>query len=75
MPAPYNINVNDEVEVVLTEAGLEHYNESMHNHAASLRSSRKLRIQLWELMRIFGPMFIMGSRRLPFEDNNIDIQP
>lgn len=66
---PYSVNVNRQVYVKLTAAGvnclrknqpaIEEVHEGWH------------KFQLWELMNIFGPILQMGFNDIPFEDNAI----
>lgn len=65
------INVNDTCRVKLTPAGLKRYFEYNAGCGPVVVNS-EITIQLWELMRIFGPMISMGSQP-SFINNTIEI--
>lgn len=79
----YEINLNDVVEVTLTDKGLQLYKDNVESLTIpnqykyylydNLHTSNEgiiLRIQLWELMNIFGDHLYNGCE-IPFKDNII----
>lgn len=68
------LNLNDKATVRLTPTGrrlwLLHYPDS-----PKLASDQVLCVQLWELMRAFGPAIHMGMGETPFVDNLILTEP
>jgi hypothetical protein len=71
------INLNDYVEVTLTEYGKELYRENFRKYvpdAVDPKISEPMRIQFWELMHIFGPVMYLGNTRMPFHDNRITVR-
>ncbi|MDP2599095.1 MAG: hypothetical protein Q8P49_04680 [Candidatus Liptonbacteria bacterium] len=79
-----SFNVNDEVEVRLTEAGKRIYRQ--HHGEISRKASWNIAIrepqeqegwscfQMWVLMEIFGPHMHMGTPEAPFEENEIRLK-
>ena len=72
---PDSINMNEDVYVRLTLAGLRILLQSdsgerfyRYNYDRRLMA---LRAPLWELMEIFGPHHHMGMGETPFDDNVI----
>lgn len=71
------MNLNDQVEVTLTDFG----RDCLREWCAELGvtpAPREMRpgpvkFQLWFLMQVFGTEFYMGARDLPFENNEITI--
>lgn len=77
------INLNDDVVTELTDAGQQawaEYWKSTHPNGVpdSVKRSAtlpdgKVSFKLWEAMNIFGPHCFMGSTKLPFVENTIEI--
>lgn len=73
------INLNDRVQVNLTEYGKEIYCEYYNKlHLGSLKLLQSELItsqtmQLWELMNIFGSKMSIGMGNVMFENNDIHI--
>lgn len=67
------VNLNDQVEVVLTKFGAKTYNEHLqqYNIASNKKEGDLLIEHLWQLMRIFGPTIMMGMHEVPFKGNTI----
>ncbi len=62
------INLNDKVRVKLTAHG--DIALSMDEYAVDKPDADgNLEMQLWELMRVFGPFMFHGNPNLPFETN------
>jgi hypothetical protein len=71
------VNINEMVEVDLTAQGrlaLYKYEIGIGIpvHTASRMNGKRLRIQLWDLMHVFGPEMVMG-REPCFEGNVIHL--
>lgn len=78
------LNINNRVEVVLTDAGLEMYKDHYRKIDASIpcdtsyftgethRTDKELSTQLWSLFEIFHSSMSMTGSQV-FEDNNITI--
>lgn len=67
------INLNDTVEVTLTEKGAEVYNkylEGSYMYRQGLREQKKagdvLKEQLWHMFQVFGPHIHLGNQA-PFD--------
>jgi hypothetical protein len=79
-----SFNINDEVEVRLTEAGKRIYRQ--YHGEISRKASWGIAIrepqeqegwscfQMWVLMKIFGPHMRMGTPEAPFEENEIRLK-
>lgn len=59
-PSEHVMNVNDMVEVVLTERGLKVLHERDPVVEKFNLTGTTLRTQLWTLMHIFGERMVMG---------------
>ena len=77
-----NLNLNDNVSVVLTEAGAKRYNEWHEQFIVGLPVSRSkgkaagdtLHAQLWMLFQTFGDSIHLGMSEVPFLDNEITLK-
>jgi len=72
------MNINETVEVDLTAHGrLTLYKFEIALgipvHTSSHLTGKRLRIQLWELMHVFGPEMLVGSPHTCFENNVIHL--
>lgn len=77
------INLNTQVEVVLTEHGANHYTKKILSEKlpqtiqASILSRIKPggthRAALWDLMADFGDEMWLGNPNQVFKDNNIEV--
>jgi hypothetical protein len=70
------INLNDEVEVVLTAIGAKIYNENWKdsikmNRLNSKKEGDTLKAQLWSLFQDFGGHLHLGMLEVPFKDCEI----
>ena len=91
MKEVFSINVNNQVRVILTPAGLAIYNAQMRFHGLPEKVVEyftgplnliegplgpSLTVELWDLMFIFGGEMYMGNPRVPFFlNNNIEVLP
>ncbi len=66
------INLNDYVKVKLTEHGVKLY-EINRLKLPELENSI-LKIQLWELMQLYGVYMYNGNPNLPFESMEVEIE-
>ena len=70
-PDRASINLNDIIEVTLTESGAQHFEEeypvSGYDHM-TLPVDRTIRMQLWEAFWFFGSQMLIGHGS-PFEDH------
>lgn len=65
------LNINDTVRVKLTEKGKRVYNYYVGLSNAFDKSKEDiLETELWDIAKIFGPMFYVGAEAL-FENNEI----
>lgn len=63
-------NLNDTVEVVLTDTGAEIYNKYYENSKwrdVNVSEGHILRSQLWSIMQVFGEYLYLGGH-VPFKD-------
>lgn len=74
------IDANDIVKVTLTEAGARIFNAQYHGTAIpwKYRPAHKyggdtLEVELWSLMKTFGPHIYMGMPEVPFLKNKIEV--
>ena len=75
-PDRASINLNDMIEVTLTESGAQHFAVEAEQHAKqhaeydhmTLPAGRTIRMQLWEAFWFFGSQMLIGHGS-PFEDN------
>ena len=72
-----NINLNVEVEVILTTEGefyLRHYYTELNIPFSEnlIKENKKFRAPLWEIMQIFGKYLYNGCE-IPFKNNIIQI--
>jgi hypothetical protein len=65
-----SMNLNEMVSVILTESGAKIYNKYYSNIRGYSEGS-ELKIQLWELMAVFGPDLWIGP---PFRDNLVRME-
>lgn len=63
------ININDKVRVRLTEHGRDIWEVSSSHH---VRPPIEVEIQLWLLIKLFGPFLDMGCD-LIFQENKIEL--
>lgn len=76
MSEAVKFNVNDQVSVVLTEAGAEHWNTTALG-APRYRAGQEVTMPMWELLAHFGSMFPTypsTKHPLPFENNTITLK-
>lgn len=74
MPEAHKINVNDEVLLRVTESGWRTYDEywkpylppGMLRHRPPVDAEGRTRLQLHEVMLVFGHRMHMGNMDLPF---------
>lgn len=77
-----NINLNEYVQVKLTEYGKRVHFDYWYDKPIHIRSKFPYRqpiineqgyskFQLWDLMSIFGPVLHLGNPNVPFEGNEI----
>lgn len=64
------MNLNEKVEVKLTEYGKEILVKE--NCRFEVKDGIHI-FQLWELMQIFGKYLYMGNPKVPFEENTLAI--
>lgn len=73
------LNFNEQATVKLTEFGARVYNDYMAQFPQylweRLMPGDALRIELWNLSRIFGPHCYNGAPAVPFQDNVLDFSP
>ena len=73
-----HINLNDEVEVVLTATGAKIYNESWKCSVYSRPTPKKegdiLKAQLWGLFQDFGEHLYLGMLEVPFKNCKIYLE-
>ena len=63
------MNINDNVEVILTDEGMKIFSNPLYwPYQLYNLKGRKLKIQLWLLMQMFGEHMRMGA--LPYFKNN-----
>ena len=71
-PDRASINLNDMIEVTLTESGAQHFAVEAEQHAGYDHMTppigRTIRMQLWEAFALFGSQMMIGNSS-PFEDN------
>ena len=70
-PDRASINLNDMIEVTLTESGARHFEEEYPVSGydrMTLPVDRTIRMQLWEAFWFFGSQMLIGHGS-PFEDN------
>lgn len=71
-PDRASINLNDMIEVTLTESGAQHFaveaeQRAGYDHMTPL-IGRTIQMQLWEAFALFGSQMMIGHGS-PFEDN------
>lgn len=71
------MNINEDVEVSLTQAGAKIYNTYMSAipnwEPKCSRCLKNMKLSLWSLMKIFGPHIHLGMEETPFVDNEITL--
>lgn len=71
-PDRASINLNDMIEVTLTESGAQHFAVEAEQHAGYDHMTppigRTIQMQLWEAFALFGSQMMIGHGS-PFEDN------
>ena len=74
------MNLNDQVEVKLTDYGLKIYNDywegldlKKYGLEVPELNNNILKTELWDLMHIFSKYIYMGNTEVPFENNEIKI--
>lgn len=70
------LNINTTVEVELTEFGQKIWELYWYPRINKRVQGNKIRIPLWELLRVFGQYFELGMSKndLPIKDNKIFIE-
>lgn len=73
------LNVNVSVEVSLTPIGVEALKRDREGIPNvewdfDVKKGNRISWPLWELMRVFGPLMVMGASQVPFVDNAIEIK-
>lgn len=73
------INLNDQVEFVLTDSGADilnvYYNQfktKIFSDEINHKKGERVEMSLWETMSIFGPHIYMGMIEVPFQSNCIE---
>jgi hypothetical protein len=68
------ININDMVQVKLTERGIRHMkeNDSVMAEFHFDKNTKTVRTELWQLMNTFGDTMYMGAEQM-FENNVVEI--
>lgn len=74
MDRPLAINLNVYVEVELTDTGKKIWIEYPFAHPPRIEAAPR-DLQLWELMKIFGPHIFNGMLEVPFVGNTIVLRP
>lgn len=73
-PRYLSFNINDTVQVVLTKDGADIYNHYWKNFSRGSKvAGQTIDLPVWELTHVFGPILFMGSTKMPFLNNQVQI--
>lgn len=72
------LNLNDQVEVVLTADGArmlnEHYGKYDRFHDwRDVQEGKVYKTELWHLAKVFGDKLYNGATQMPFEKNTVRV--
>lgn len=70
------LNLNDQVEVILTEAGARMLNEYYGKYDRwhdwhDVQEGKVYKTELWHLAHVFGEKLYNGTTQMPFKSNKL----